>query len=112
LKNNKKKNEKFNNRKNNKRKREEDTDNNTNDKPSGKTHTPGVLLNIQNFKDIVLPEEKFQSTREFLKQALSEYGKISYIDSKEDICMIRFEEAQSAQNANKALVEEKKKNSR
>jgi len=57
----------------------------------------------------LLPQETYKQGIIFLKQTLSEYGKIGYVEMKDGICVIRFHEAQSAQNALKALVEEKKK---
>jgi len=102
LKNKKKKNEKH---KNKKRKRDD-----SNDNTQSKTLTPGLLLKILNDpKELLLPQETYKQGIIFLKQTLSEYGKIGYVEMKDGICVIRFHEAQSAQNALKALVEEKKK---
>jgi len=95
-----KKNEKNNNK--NKRKRDE------NDQP--RPLTPGLLLQILNDpKELLLPQETYKQAIVFLKQTLSEYGKIGYVDMKDGVCVIRFHEAQSVQNALKGLVEEKKK---
>jgi len=57
----------------------------------------------------MLPDEKQMETIKFLKQVLSEYGKIGYVDMKEENFVIRFHETQSAQNAIKSLVQDKKK---
>jgi lupus La protein len=95
-------------RRNNKRKREDGDD--ADDTEPNKSYNHGVLLKLQNYTDIVLPEEKFHQTRDFLKQTFSEYGKVCYVDaSNEGYCIIRFEETASAKNALDALTINKKK---
>jgi len=95
-----KKNEKH---KNKKRKRDES-------ETHSKTLTPGLLLKILNDpKELLLPQETYKHGIIFLKQTLSEYGKVGYVEMNDGICIIRFHEAPSAQNALKAFVEEKKK---
>jgi uncharacterized membrane protein YgcG len=100
------KNEKFNKKKNNKRKYD-DMDKEGGGKTSGLT--PSVLVRVKNFKEIIVPEENIKDTRVFLKTALSEHGKIGYIDidADKDVCIVRFNEAESAKNALKALNEDK-----
>jgi len=72
--------------------------------------SPGLLLKIlTDPKEIILAEEKQMETIKFLKQAFAQYGKIGYVDLKGIICIIRFHEAQSTQNALKALVQDKTK---
>jgi len=73
--------------------------------------TIGVLLKIKNYKDIMIENEAVFDTVNFFKATFAEYGKVGYVDldDKVDKLVVRFNEAQSAQNAKKALVEEKKK---
>jgi len=55
-------------------------------------------------------EEKF-GFRDFLKAAFAEYGKILFVDQKDEsgLCVLRFGDQEEVKSAHKALMEDKKK---
>jgi len=73
-------------------------------------YTKQLLLKITNLNDIKKEEESEYEFRLFLKVNFEIYGKIEYIDFKEEnICIIRFTETYGAVNALNALTQNQRK---